>query len=153
MPPRLTTRTPGLLAWLRLARVFQKAQRASAVQLRCSGLSPAQFDVLAHVGADEGLPQQRLADGLLVTKGNICQILDKMEQRGLIERRPAGRVNQVYLTAAGRHLFDQVVPQHEGFMAEQFAVLSDAEQAELLRLLRHLDQRLAGGNTPDGPSV
>ena len=152
MSPRLTTRTPGLLAWLRLARVFQKVQRASAVQLRCWHLSPAQFDVLAHVGADQGLTQQRLADGLLVTKGNICQILDKMEDGGLIERRPAGRVNHVYLTHAGQDLFERVVPEHERFMAEQFGRLSQAEQTELWRLLRRLEQQLAG-NIRDGQSV
>src|ERR671927_1396429 len=108
----LSTRSPGLVAWLRLARVFQKAQRAQTSQLRCWRLSPAQFDVLAHVGAAEGLTQQRLADALLVTKGNICQILDKMERDGLIQRQPAGRVNQVYLTDAGRRLVAEVVPAH-----------------------------------------
>ena len=62
MSPRVPTRTPGLLAWLRLVRVYHKLQRAEAGRLRCWGLSPAQFDVLAHVGAAEGLSQQRLAD-------------------------------------------------------------------------------------------
>src|SRR5919201_1198651 len=113
MSPRLSTRTPGLLAWLRLARVFQKLQRAEANRLRCWRLSPAQFDVLAHVGAAEGLTQQRLADALLVTKGNVCQILDKMERDGLLVRRPSGRVNRVLLTEAGRRLFEEVVPAHE----------------------------------------
>src|SRR5689334_11640430 len=110
MSPRLSTRTPGLLAWLRLARVYQKLERAEASRLRCWRLSPAQFDVLAHVGAAEGLTQQELADALLVTKGNICQILDKMERGGLLQRQPAGRVNQVNLTERGRQLFDEVVP-------------------------------------------
>src|SRR5918912_3099776 len=135
MPAGLRTRTPGLVAWLRLARVFQKVQRAQTSQLRCWRLSPAQFDVLAHVGASEGLTQQRLADALLVTKGNVCQILDKMERDGLLVRRPSGRVNQVYLTESGRRLFDEVVPAHERFMAEAFGHLSEADQWQLLRLL------------------
>ena len=143
MSPSLSTRTPGLVAWLRLARVFQKVQRAQTHQLRCWHLSPAQFDVLAHVGASEGLTQQRLADALLVTKGNVCQILDKMERDGLLVRRPAGRVNHVYLTEAGRRLFDEVVPAHEHFMAEAFGELSEADQRRLLRLLSRLDHQLA----------
>jgi DNA-binding MarR family transcriptional regulator len=143
MSPALRTRTPGLVAWLRLARVFQKAQRAHAGQLRCWHLSPAQFDVLAHVGASEGMTQQRLADALLVTKGNVCQILDKMERDGLLVRRPSGRVNHVYLTEAGRRVFEEVVPAHERFMAEAFGKLSQADQRHLLRLLTRLDHRLA----------
>ena len=143
MPRHLSTRSPGLMAWLRLARVFQKAQRAQTTQLRCWRLSPAQFDVLAHVGASEGQTQQRLADALLVTKGNVCQILDKMERDGLLVRQPAGRVNHVYLTESGRRLFDEVVPAHERFMAEAFGHLSEADQWQLLRLLSRLDHQLA----------
>jgi DNA-binding MarR family transcriptional regulator len=142
MSARLTTRTHGLLAWLRLARVFQKLQHVEADRLRCWRLSPAQFDVLAHVGSTEGLTQQQLADALLVTKGNVCQILDKMERTGLIERRPSGRVNQVYLTETGRTLFDEVVPAHEHFMSEQFSSLARADQAALHRLLQRLDHAL-----------
>src|SRR5919199_136532 len=84
-------RQPGLLAWLRLVRVFQKVDRAATDSLRCRQLSPAQLDVLAKVGSSEGISQQELADALLVTKGNVCQLLDKMEANGLLERRPDGR--------------------------------------------------------------
>ena len=48
-------RTPGVLAWLRPARVFQKVDRASAEHLARWDLSVAQFDVLAQVGAAEGM--------------------------------------------------------------------------------------------------
>lgn len=60
-------RRPGLLVWLRLARVYQKVDRAAAEGMRCHDLSMAQFDVLAQVGAAEGISQQQLADSLLVT--------------------------------------------------------------------------------------
>src|SRR6185312_3683449 len=84
-------RTPAVLAWLRLARVYQKIDRASAEQLRRWGLSVAQFDVLAHIGAREGLSQQQLADSLLVTKGNVTQLLHRLEHDGLVRRCQEGR--------------------------------------------------------------
>ncbi|HEY8492104.1 MAG TPA: MarR family transcriptional regulator, partial [Dehalococcoidia bacterium] len=96
---------PPVLAWLRLARVFQRLERALVQQLRAWDLSLAQFDLLAHVGAAEGLTQQELADRLLVTKGNVCQLLEKLERRGLVVRRPEGRANRLFLTPAGRALF------------------------------------------------
>src|SRR5260370_7633591 len=95
-PPR-QVRTPGLLAWLRLVRAFQKVDRASTESLRCRQLSPAQLDVLAKVGSAEGISQQELADALLVTKGNVCQLLDKMEGSGLLERRPDTPLNLPFL--------------------------------------------------------
>src|SRR5438445_5739032 len=135
-------RQPGLLAWLRLVRVFQKVDRASSDSLRCRQLSPAQLDVLAKVGSTEGISQQELADALLVTKGNVCQLLDKMEGSGLLERRPDGRVNRLFLTDQGRRLYDEVVPRHDAMLAEQFNTLSEADQRALLRLLRQIDHSL-----------
>ncbi len=135
-------RTPGFLAWLRLVRVFQKVDRASSDSLRCRQLSPAQLDVLAKVGSAEGISQQELADALLVTKGNVCQLLDKMEGSGLLERRPDGRVNRLFLTDQGRQVHDDVVPRHDALLAEQFSTLTEDEQRELLRLLRQLDHAL-----------
>jgi DNA-binding MarR family transcriptional regulator len=131
-----------LLAWLRLARVFQKVERDSSEHLRGWDLSVAQFDVLARVGATEGIVQQELADALLVTKGNVCQLLDRMEDRGLISRRQEGRANRLFLTDAGRRLFAEVVPAHEVVIAERFSVLSEGEQERLHQLLRKLDKAL-----------
>jgi DNA-binding MarR family transcriptional regulator len=130
------------LAWLRLVRVFQKVERASSEHLRRWDLSVAQFDVLAHVGASEGVVQQDLAESLLVTEGNVCQLLDRMEGRGLILRRREGRTNRLFLTDAGRRLFDEVVPAHEAMISERFSALSAGEQEQLHELLRKLDRVL-----------
>ncbi len=135
-------RRPSILAWLRLARVFSKIDHASSDGLRCSGLSLAQFDVLAHVGASGGITQQELADALLVTKGNVCQLLDRMEQSGLIERQQDGRSNRLYATAEGLRVFHNVVPIHEDRIAEKFGALTCDEQRQLLALLRKLDRAL-----------
>ncbi|HEY7358567.1 MAG TPA: MarR family transcriptional regulator [Ktedonobacterales bacterium] len=132
----------AVLAWMRLARVFQKVDRASAEHLRAWGLSIAQFDVIAQIGSAEGLTQQELADKLLVTKGNICQLLDRLEQHGLIRRRQEGRVNHLFLTDAGQQLYQQTAPAQEAFVAERFAALAPAEQAQLLAILRKLDHAL-----------
>src|SRR5438067_10839914 len=139
---RRQVRAAGLLAWMRLARVFQKVDRVATESLRYRQLSPAQVDVLAKVGSSEGISQQELANALLVTKGNVCQLLDKMEGNGLLERRPDGRLNRLYLTQQGREVHDEVVPRHDVLLAEHLSALTDDEQRELLRLLRHVDHAL-----------
>jgi MarR family transcriptional regulator, 2-MHQ and catechol-resistance regulon repressor len=130
------------LGWLRLMRVHQKVNRVSGERLKGWDLSLAQFDVLAHVGAAEGISQQELADSLLVTKGNVCQLLDRMEGRGLILRRQEGRTNRLFLTEEGRRLFEEVVPAHEAMIAGRFSVLSEEEQSQLCELLRKVDRAL-----------
>jgi len=139
-----TRRTP-VIAWMRLARVYHKVDRATAEHLRAFELSVAQFDALAQIGAAEGLTQKELAAALLVTKGNVVQMLDRMEGRGLVQRRPArtGRGNHLYLTEEGRRLNLLAVPAQEDLVANQFNVLSPVERQQLLNLLRKLDQSLS----------
>jgi DNA-binding MarR family transcriptional regulator len=134
-----------VLAWLRLLRVSQKVERDLAGQLKLWGLNNAQFDVLAHVGADEGVTQQELADSLLVTKGNVAQLLDRMEKRGMIERRPQGRINRLFLTNEGRRTFAGVVPAHEAMIDDRLSVLSEEERRQLFELMRKLDRALNKG--------
>src|SRR5690242_9283850 len=111
-------RQPAVLAWLRLARVFQKIDARSERFFRSQGLNTAHFDVLAQVGAAHGMTQQELADALLVTKGNISQLLRKLEQAGLLTRRQEGRTNCLSLTEQGQALFERVVPQQEALIAD-----------------------------------
>lgn len=133
----------AVLLWLRFIRVYQKADRTIGSHLRCMGLSPAQFEMLAHIGAAEGITQQELANSLLVTKGNVCQLLDRMEHGGLLERRQAGRANRLFLTDKGRELVTRVVPALDAVIADTFSVLSPEEQEQLLDLLRKADHRLS----------
>src|SRR5262249_2285739 len=79
--------------------------------------------------------QRDLADALLVTKGNVTQILDRMEACGLLRRHQVGRAKCVFLTEEGRALWQRVVPEHERVVAAQLDALSPAEQRELARLL------------------
>jgi DNA-binding MarR family transcriptional regulator len=137
---RTGLRHPAVLAWLRLARVFQKIDTLSERFFRAHGLNTAQFDILAQIGAASGMTQQELAAALLVTKGNISQLLAKLEQAGLIARRQEGRTNCLSLTDRGQALAQNIVPRQEALIADLLAPLSADEQRELLRLLRKLDQ-------------
>jgi DNA-binding MarR family transcriptional regulator len=132
----------SVLAWLRLNHVYQKIDRAQTVHLRSWGLSTAQFDVLAQVGAQQGITQQELANKLLVTKGNISLLLDRMEEMGLLKRYQEGRSNYLQLTADGQQLHDKVVPAHEELIATLMSELTASEITELQRLLRKLDHAL-----------
>jgi polyisoprenoid-binding protein YceI len=138
------------LSWFRLARVFQQVDHASAEHLRAWGLSVAQFDLLAQVGVAEGLSQQDLARTMLVTKGNICQLVDRMERDGLLVRCQAGRTNRLHLTEAGRRLFQRVVPAQEHLIAHLFSSLAPEELVQLHGTLRTLDHALKSADSREG---
>jgi DNA-binding MarR family transcriptional regulator len=134
---------PATVAWLRLARIYHRIDQRSADTMKGFGLSVSRFDVLNHAGTPEGRTQQELAAALLVTKGNVTQLLDGLEQDGLIERRRDGRAKRIFLTDRGRDLRQNAVTAQEAAIAEDFAVLDPDERRQLVTLLRKVERRLA----------
>jgi len=92
--------------------------------------------VLVLIEANPGLKQQRLADAAHLDRSSLVPVIDKLEARGLVERRAADRrSNGLYLTDAGTALVRALrrrVQQHERRVVEG---LSLREQKELMRLL------------------
>ncbi len=129
---------PEAAAWLRLTRVHHQVTQGAAAHLRQFGLSVAQFDVLAQVGARPGRCQITLSRVLLTTAGNLCQLLDRMEERDLVRRAGEGRNNRLFLTAEGEALYRVVVPAHEAWLAQRLGVLSATERRGLQAALRRL---------------
>ena len=136
MSKEVNNRRLAVAVWSRLVRVYQKIDRLSEKNFADLGLNTACFDVIARVGAREGLTQGELAASLLVTKGNVSQLVTKLVASGLLERRAEGRSQHLFLTRAGRDLATVAVPRQEALLAETLTELSQDEQSDLLRLLR-----------------
>lgn len=137
----------GLSAWLYLIRVHDKIQRHSTTHLECYELTPAQYDVLAQLNDAPGIPQQELAQRLMVTKGNVCGLINRMSAHGLVERRcdpQDRRINLLYLTELGQKVAVEAVPAYGKFIREHLETLSADEQRTLEGLLRKLDAYLEG---------
>lgn len=132
----------AVLAWVRLMRVYHKMNRRTADEMKQWNLTVSRFDVLNQAGVREGRTQQEIADALLVTKGNIVQLLDGMEADGLLYRRRRGRNNHIFLTDAGRELREKSVTCHEDRISRDMSALTPEEQQTLTTLLRKLDRSL-----------
>ncbi|WP_317890735.1 MarR family winged helix-turn-helix transcriptional regulator [Paenibacillus arenilitoris] len=130
----------GLLIWFRLSRAYGRSLKESHRHLKQWGLTAAQFDVLAQVGAHDRLTQQQLAEKLFVTKGNITQLLGKLEELGLVKREQTWKHKYVSLTERGKELYADVVPVQEQFQASRFGALSREEKKRLLELLKKIQE-------------
>jgi DNA-binding MarR family transcriptional regulator len=111
-------------------------------------LHPREFAVLRAVGAQEGQTQQALADRLQIPRSRMVAVVDELEGRGLVERRPNQadrRVRELYVSTAGRKLLDRAfdpVVEYEGQIG---ASLSPAEREQLLELLGRISADLGIG--------
>jgi len=82
-----------------------------------------------------------LGEQTLITKGTLTGVVDRLEMRGVIERRASrtdGRSTVVALTDAGRRLFEKVFPEHVAYCARAFSGWREDDftrlDAELVRL-------------------
>ncbi len=107
-------------------------------------LDYSELDVLATLrrrGAPYSLSPSELARSVLITSGAMTACLDRLEERGLIERRPHEgdrRRLRVVLTARGRDLIDAAIGERFREADEALACLSAAERRQLANLLARL---------------
>jgi len=103
-------------------------------------LSPVQCHVLHLIEPDEPVPMGRLAETLRCDASNVTGLVDRLESRGLVERRPSAgdrRVKVIQLTTAGSRLRTQLLRRMTG-SACSLSRLSATDQRALLRILKVL---------------
>ena len=131
----------GILLWFRITRFYNQNIKFTNQHLKKWNLSAAQFDLLSNIGGNsQRITQQELAEKLVVTKGNITQLLSKLENLDLIRRDREWKTNYISLTAKGKELYHDVVPEQQQFQAGQFSNLNLDEKKQLLLLLKKIQK-------------
>jgi DNA-binding MarR family transcriptional regulator len=137
----------------RLARHLDLARRDTFAR---HGLDVWEFDVLTALRR-EGPPYElspgRLIHRTLSTSGTMTNRIDRLEERGLVERRrdPDDRRGvRVRLTAAGRERVERALADLLAYEREVLAGLDGAERRRLTASLRRLLSRFeeATGKNP-----
>jgi len=127
----------------RVARLARHLDRQRSLVFARHDLETWMFDVLSALRRAEGQqlsPGQLLAQ-TLVTSGTMTNRIDRLEERGLVRRRPDpsdARSVRVQLTAAGRRRVDGAL---EDLAAREDAILGTldaSERATLAALLRRV---------------
>jgi len=103
-------------------------------RLSGSGLTAPQAKVIFCLGNTDGLTCSEITDQTLITKGTLTGVIDRLEEKGLVERwgdADDGRIIIVALTRAGDRLFQREYPRYVEKLKTVFERLSsrDREQA------------------------
>jgi MarR family transcriptional regulator, organic hydroperoxide resistance regulator len=130
-------------AWQLLVRFFF-AQRG---HLPATGgdldLSPAQCHVLHLIEPGRPLPMQRLAETLSCDASNVTGLVDRLEDRGLVERRAVAqdrRVKVLQLTSAGSRLRSALLRRMTA-ESHPLSRLSIRQQRALVEILETLVEK------------
>lgn len=139
--PYLSLLRPLVEAYLAFYRVGNR-------HIQSLGLTPGQFDVIAELEGTKGLTCAQLSEQTLTTKGTLTGVLDRLENRGLIQRGNVGgdrRATRVQLTSKGIDVFQKVFPVHAEFMRPFFAQALNASEVQVAkRLLRRVRDSFNG---------
>ena len=124
-----------------LVSAYQAFERYSAPDLRSMGLTMTQFDVIATLGNQPPMTCKELGEKTLVTKGTLTGVLERLESKGILERKlnpEDARSQMIGLTSEGQKLFEKVFPAHLQHLDKAFNQLSTKELAELSNALQTL---------------
>ncbi|HEY1933261.1 MAG TPA: MarR family transcriptional regulator [Acetobacteraceae bacterium] len=117
-------------------------QRARDVGLP---LNRSEASVLVHVDREPGLSQAQLAERLDLEAISLVRLIDSLQARGLIERRPHPhdrRIRTLWLTEAGRPILAQVHEVRDEVRAQALVGMSEDESELLLDLLMTVRRNL-----------
>lgn len=126
-----------------IVRGFGTVQRQMSTYFAQFDLTPPQFQMLTVINRlkEEQITQRRLARELYVSYPNITVMLARLEEAGLVQRKPSpndGRAKFVSLTRRGRNLLQKIWKVHESQLEHVMMGLNNDECLELTHLLNKM---------------
>jgi MarR family transcriptional regulator, temperature-dependent positive regulator of motility len=132
-----------------LARRFQQIAVAvflTEVEEAGYDFTPVQYAALAAIGTNPGIDQVTLAGLIAYDRTTITGVVDRLVQKGLVERRESSRdrrARELRMTDAGRRTLRGITPTVEAAQQIMLRGLTEKEAKEFMRLLQ---KAIAAGN-------
>jgi MarR family transcriptional regulator, 2-MHQ and catechol-resistance regulon repressor len=157
--PASTGATEGQERALRLWVVLSRARESLVEHLHADvarhGLTLMEFGILEVLYHKGPLLLGEVQRRILVSSGGVTYLVDRLERKGLVERRACQddrRARYAALTPEGEELIGRVFPEHAAYIEELTSELTAEEQATLHSLLRRLGLAAAARPRPESRS-
>jgi MarR family transcriptional regulator, 2-MHQ and catechol-resistance regulon repressor len=131
----------GVHVWLVLMKAHEALRQHAMQHIDSLGIGFSDFAALEVVLHKGPTPVNEIGRLVHLTSGSITSAVDRLEQKGLVERRTDAtdrRTRVVHLTPAGRKLIGCAFADHEKAMERAAAGLKHEERAAIIALLKKL---------------
>lgn len=126
---------------INIVHTANRLSQAGAALFRGYDLTEAQFNLLFVLKYSKGnVTQSDLGNRLVVTRASITSLVDKMEEKGLVQRLDVPgnrRIHHVVFTAQGRSLLEEIEPHYRKLV---HGMVSGLRRDECDVLTRSLDR-------------
>ena len=104
-------------------------------------LTPVQYAALVAIRTHPGIDATRLSAVIAFDRSTLGNVIERLEAKGLIERKPAAqdkRVKLLYLTRQGATMLRDIMPAVDRAQARMLQPLRPADRKTLMALLSQL---------------
>lgn len=125
-------------------------------RVRRIGLTRAQWQVLGLLHRRPGASQTELAEMLEVERATAGRMIDRLEKKNWVERRPDmadRRVNRLYLTMDARLIQTEMRRIGEDLLDDAMAGLADDEREALAEMMERVKVQLQSMGPRNAPSA
>ena len=137
--------------WLRLLSCTMAVEKEVQRRFADLGMTLPRFDVLAALDRHpEGITMGALSQALLVSNGNVTQLVQKLARDGLVDMRkpPKDRRSSIVrLTDEGRRRFEQLARAHQDWIDEMIGGLDFTQRERLYVALGVLKTSIGKAST------
>mgnify|MGYP000012432552 FL=1 len=121
-------------------------QKKLMEQLADTGLTLGQPKVLDYLKDHDGVSQKEIAAGCLIEAGSLTSILNRMEEKGLIERKMLNgnrRTFHIFMTESGKKNQKLVEETFEKIEETALNNVSEEEQKVFMEIFLRIYRNLA----------
>ena len=131
--------------WSLIGMTSRAMRNYADQQLQSYDLTIEQLLVLKHLDLAEGIPQNTLSQLAGKSPANITRILDRLEKKNSIIRRPNPedrRSSLVFLTDEGENVRDELVRLFQGLVSELVEGIAPEKQLVAIDVLKGINNNL-----------
>ncbi|MEH7354989.1 MarR family transcriptional regulator [Neobacillus drentensis] len=133
--------TKSLKLFIVLSRAYKAINEHVNKVIQANGLNPTEFAVLELLYHKGDQPMQQIGGKILLASGSITYVVDKLEQKGMLQRLACPkdrRVTYAQITDEGKRFIQDIFPEHAKLIDTLMSSLTDQEKTEAINLLKKL---------------
>ncbi len=138
-------RKASLEIWTLITSINKIWSRQAERRLVENGLSIMEFRILKTLNRDGPQPMIKLAEANMITQGWVTNIVDKLEEKGLVRRvrsQSDRRVINIITTEKGREFYNTIKELHEAFIINTMNFMSEKDREDLKCVLARMEKQL-----------